>query len=330
MSAKLRINIKWERLVGFIILLVIAVTVWKRALYVTSADAFINAEVRGVYSLLFGQLKMEDIDPGESFKENEILFEVNNPHIGAVGIFTDYYNLQHRINLIEMEIAQEQISVKKYKDDLLRDEGLLKLGGVTKESVEETRYKLNMLNSEIENKNSQLTNLKESIQKTAAQLESLQSAMVRSPVNGAIWSVFHKNGEFVKAGDIILQVIDQDNVWVDAFFDEKEARYLSPGSSVTVIADTPERQWQGRIIFTRWGEFQNDQYILNDSIARPKLKAEKGLIAVHIKTEWNNAFPAKEFYGHGKKVIVRIKKHPQFSSPQDLLNKITGKHIRHD
>ncbi|OGX34714.1 MAG: hypothetical protein A3I43_04080 [Omnitrophica WOR_2 bacterium RIFCSPLOWO2_02_FULL_50_19] len=310
MGVKLKIKIKWERILGLIIISAALFYFYEHMVSVTSVDAFVNADVRNVYAPLFGHLKTNDLKPGQSFKRDELLFEVNNQYIGGVWIYSDYYNLQYRIGLLEMEIAEDQISVKKYEDDLERNEKLREVGGVAEETVKEIRYKLNVLNSGIESKKSQLSYLKESFQKLAAQLELYKKAIVHAPVNGVVWSVYRKDGEYVEAGSIVLQIIDKDNIWVDAFFDEKEAKYLSPGYVVTVIDDVHHKEWQGKISFSRPGQFLKDQHAPNDGVARPKRKEEKGLIAVRIEPIWTKVFSSKEFYGYGEKVTVKIQKYP--------------------
>lgn len=307
MKGRLKVNIKWERILGLIIIAAAVVYFLNRTFFITSTEAFVNADVHSVSSPLFGQLKMEDLRPGRDVNKGGILFEIDNKYIGSVGIFSDYYNLKHRADVIEMELAEEEISMKKYRDDLRRNEDLQEAGAVPEETLREIRHKVDTLNSEIENKKKQLECIKESIQDTSTQLELHKKAVVHSPVNGAIWSVVRKDGEFTQSGDVVLQIIDKDSVWIDAFFDEKEAASLSAGSTVMIVGK-PRKEWRGEILFIRQGQFLKDQRDVNDDIARPKQKDEKGLVAVRIRPIWENCFSSKEFYGYGKKMVIKIKK----------------------
>ncbi|MBU0897436.1 MAG: hypothetical protein KKB76_07450, partial [Candidatus Omnitrophica bacterium] len=113
---------------------------------------FISADIRNIRSPIFGQLKMHDFKPGKTFIQQNVLFEVYNSRVGDLGIFGDYHNFQHRIDLVEMDIVQNGISIKKYEDDLQRNQRLQEIGGVAKEVVNDIRYALDSLRSELQNK----------------------------------------------------------------------------------------------------------------------------------------------------------------------------------
>ncbi|MBU1366199.1 MAG: HlyD family efflux transporter periplasmic adaptor subunit [Candidatus Omnitrophica bacterium] len=87
------------------------------------------------------------------------------------------------------------------------------------------------------------------MQKIKSQLKLYQKDTVYMPIDGVIWNVFRKNGELVKTSDIVIQVIDANRIWVDAFFRKQDSKYLSPGTPVTIVIDNGDRQWQGKIRF---------------------------------------------------------------------------------
>ncbi|MGG6265223.1 HlyD family secretion protein [Leptolyngbya sp. AN03gr2] len=78
--------------------------------------------------------------------------------------------------------------------------------------------------------NSAINELKE----IEPQIKLNQSAEVKSPFDGTIWSVDAKPSEFVNAGAPIVRVMNCANVWVDAFFSEADSHYLAPGMMLPV------------------------------------------------------------------------------------------------
>ncbi len=82
---------------------------------------------------------------------------------------------------------------------------------------------------------------------SAAQ-DALAKSNVVSPVDGTVYSVPVKQGNFVNAGDLLIQVADLSSVVVRAFVDEPDLGRLAPGEHVDVAWDAlPGRIWQGSV-----------------------------------------------------------------------------------
>ena len=71
---------------------------------------------------------------------------------------------------------------------------------------------------------------------------------VRAPREGTVYSLPVRQGQFLNAGDQIVQVANLDNVQVRAYIDEPEIGRLSQGQPVRVTWDAiPGRVWTGRV-----------------------------------------------------------------------------------
>lgn len=303
-----RMKIKWERVIGLIILLFALIFIWRHSFFVTSKEAFINADVRNACSPIFGRLKMPGLEPGMSLNKGEILFEVHNPRIGELQIYAEQYELKQRIESMKTDIKQDNISIAKLKADLLRNEELGKIGAVPKETIRDILYKINLLKIGTQSKEKRFKGLKESAEGIYAQLKLYENGIVNMPVDGVVWAVFRKNGDFVKVADTVLQVIDTNRIWVDAFFQEKDAKYLSLGSVVTVVAGDSRKQWEGRVMFVRKGRFSEDDISALSNVARPKKKDEEHIVSTRIEVKWDSTYSPLDFYGYGKSVTVSINK----------------------
>jgi len=78
--------------------------------------------------------------------------------------------------------------------------------------------------------------------------ELLQDSNVRSPQDGIVYSLPVRQGAYVKAGDLLVQVADLASVQVRAFVDETDLGNLAPGEKVLVTWDAmPGRTWQGTV-----------------------------------------------------------------------------------
>jgi len=78
--------------------------------------------------------------------------------------------------------------------------------------------------------------------------EILAKSNVRAPFDGIAYSLPVKQGGFVAAGDLLLQVADLRRVLVRAFVDEPDVGKLAPGDPIEVTWDAiPGRVWQARV-----------------------------------------------------------------------------------
>ncbi|HEX6502790.1 MAG TPA: efflux RND transporter periplasmic adaptor subunit [Terriglobales bacterium] len=82
-----------------------------------------------------------------------------------------------------------------------------------------------------------------------AATEILNKSNVKAPFDGVVYSVPVRAGNYVNAGDLLLQEADLSQVRVRAFVDEPDVGRLSPGQRIEVSWDAlPGRIWQGQLL----------------------------------------------------------------------------------
>jgi HlyD family secretion protein len=76
----------------------------------------------------------------------------------------------------------------------------------------------------------------------------LTKSNVRAPFSGIVYSLPVRQGAFVQAGDLLLQVADLSRIVVRAFVDEPDIGRLASGNKVEITWDAvPGRVWQGTV-----------------------------------------------------------------------------------
>lgn len=76
----------------------------------------------------------------------------------------------------------------------------------------------------------------------------LAKSNVRAPFDGIVYSLPAKQGGFVAAGDLLLQVADLRKVLVRAFVDEPDVGRLAPGNPIEITWDAvPGRVWPATV-----------------------------------------------------------------------------------
>jgi multidrug resistance efflux pump len=71
----------------------------------------------------------------------------------------------------------------------------------------------------------------------AATQELLRNSNVRAPRHGTVYSLPVRSGQFVNAGELLIQVADLRNLQVRAFVDEPDVGRLGVGERVLVTWD---------------------------------------------------------------------------------------------
>ena len=76
----------------------------------------------------------------------------------------------------------------------------------------------------------------------------LEKSNVRAPFDGIVYSLPVKQGGFVAAGDLLLQLADLRKVLVRAFVDEPDVGRLAPGDPIEITWDAvPGRVWRASV-----------------------------------------------------------------------------------
>jgi HlyD family secretion protein len=88
----------------------------------------------------------------------------------------------------------------------------------------------------------------EHAQSDVAALEAkVRQGSITAPVDGTLYSLPAKTGEYVKVGDLLAEMADLHRVRVRAFVDEPEMGGLEPGLPVKITWDAlPNRTWEGK------------------------------------------------------------------------------------
>jgi multidrug resistance efflux pump len=125
------------------------------------------------------------------------------------------------------------------------------------------------------------------------QLKLNQQATIPSPTNGIVWSVESKAGEYVDPSTPIVEVLNCQNRWVEAFFSERNAEKIYPGKFVQVrlLGSEQGKVVSGRVESIRAGSGRVET---GEDIAVPPPDSIRRQVAVRIKLDEitrQSAFP---------------------------------------
>ena len=273
-------------------------------LFITSAEAVINAEIITLRSPILGELSLPaNIRPGLFLPAGSSVFTVKNPRFGNLESFSQSNYLQNSIDLVKKDLQQQLISRRLCSATYERLKAVVEQGGVSKEEFEAAKSSLDSVNSAIARDSEQLRHLQERYVITSGQLELQKEAVVKASDAGVVWAILRKDGEYLNVNDDVVQVLRQEDVWVEAFFSERYAQKIHSGAKVTVREFGSKRKWPGTVVFGRSGV---GRISYSAPVAIPPQKLRERLVALRIRVDWDSAFTPEEFYGVGRSIEVVV------------------------
>jgi len=213
---------------------------------------------------------------GQQVKRGQMLFALDDTEVQAdlAQARADLATQEEALTVakaggLASQIAKATADLQKAqasRDQLRRDnEALTKLAGekaATHEELEQNRLQLTQAEADVQasEKVKQTLTLQaqfdegrvalqvERARATVRDLEErLQSAHGTAPIDGTLYSLPVRQGDFVKAGDLLAELGDLRQVRIRAFIDEPELGQIDVNQSVEILWDAhPGRVWNGR------------------------------------------------------------------------------------
>jgi RND family efflux transporter MFP subunit len=213
---------------------------------------------------------------GQPVKRGQMLFAIDDTEVQAdlAQARADLAAQEEALNVakaggLASQIAKATADLQKARasrDQLRQDnETLMKLAGekaATHEEVEQNRLQLTEVEADVQaaEKVKQTLTLQAQLDQGRVALqveharanvrdleERLQSAHGTAPINGILYSLPVRQGDFVKAGDLLAELADLRQVRIRAFIDEPELGQIAVNQSVEIFWDAhPDRVWSGK------------------------------------------------------------------------------------
>lgn len=194
--------------------------------YLSTDNAYVNANVVHIASRVTGQVTAVIITNNQYVKKNDLLFIIDpEPFQLAVN------SAQAELTLAQAELENAHVTEKRVSN-LVRNKYL------PPQDKDNTvaRYKIAL--SKVENAKANLTQ---------SELY-LSYTRVTAPTHGWLANVSLRTGDIVLANQPLFALISDSEYWVDANFKETEIAKIKPGQSATVTVDMyPDHPFQGII-----------------------------------------------------------------------------------
>jgi membrane fusion protein (multidrug efflux system) len=224
-----------------IIVLIFWFYLFNKRNFVSTDDAYIDANHVSVSAKLLGRISELIVDEGDSVHAGQVLVKLDDSDLRA-------QEAQARASL---ELAQENIilakvNLKRAENDYERARSQFRDDVIAKE-------KFDHVQSDYEAARARTRIATAQAQTAAAQLgiieTQLNNTTLASPMDGVVSKRWAIAGDIVQPGQAIFSIYDLKNVWVTANLEETRLAVLHEGDPVAIKVDSyPHREFTGNII----------------------------------------------------------------------------------
>jgi HlyD family secretion protein len=222
-----------------------------------------------------GVVKKIYVKPGQTVKAGQLLLQMDDadPRAQAAKALAQLKAAQADLQAVRRGGTQEEVftgAANLTKAQAERDasernlQAVKKLqenGSASAAEVAEAENRLHRANAELQlaqqrrtdrYSNPEIARVQAQADEARASYQAAQDLLaksnVRSPRAGTVYSLPVREGGFVNAGDLLVQVADLTQMQVRAFVDEPDIGKLQPNQRVTITWDAvPDRKWEGSI-----------------------------------------------------------------------------------
>jgi HlyD family secretion protein len=163
---------------------------------------------------------------------------------------------------ISSDLMKSQADVDRYQHEHDSLERLLAQGAATKDELAAKELQLARAKSDVEKftaakkeftqqtgiaASGSALSVQQAQSDVAALEEKVRQGRITATMDGALYSLPVKAGDYVKTGDLLAEMADLHQVRVRAFIDEPDLGGLEPGLPVRITWDAlPNTSWQGK------------------------------------------------------------------------------------
>ena len=238
--------------------------------YVTTDDAYIDADRVQVSSKILGRIAKLYAGEGDSVKANQLLVELDSTDLLAqkmqaqAAIQQAEASTKQAIAKLQFDQVSQKVQdvmLERVKEDLDRATIQLKGNVITQEQFDHTKKSYETAEAQLEATKSQqdvsksmIESSKRNIDLAGSQVNTIKTQMrntrIYAPLTGRIAKRWLLQGDVAQPGQSIYTLTKDDSLYVTAYFEETKMRGLHIGSKVEFTVDAyPDVKFNGAITY---------------------------------------------------------------------------------
>jgi membrane fusion protein, multidrug efflux system len=231
-------------LIPLLIFILIGVAAWYWYIgnkgYVSTDDAFIDADKATISSKILGRIISLKASEGDTVKMGQVLIQLD-----TIDLKAQEKQFMAATLSAEESITLAKVNVDKAQEDFNRAQSQLKNNIITKEQYDHTSKALDAAKAEY---NISLT--KPALSKAQQEMveAQLKNTTIYSQIDGVIAKRWVLEGDVVQPGQPVYTIFDTKNLWITAEFEETRLALIIPGNFVEISVDAyPDKKISGLV-----------------------------------------------------------------------------------
>ncbi|MCX6249624.1 MAG: HlyD family secretion protein [Bacteroidetes bacterium] len=238
--------------------------------YITTDDAFIDADKVAVSSKMMGRIVQIHANEGDSVKTGFLLVELDNTDLIAQKVqayaardqaVSNLRQTEARLELDKKTTVVQEISVSRAREDLDRAELQLKGSVISREqfdhikkSFESAQAQLDAAHAQLEVGKAQIVSGESSIKSADAQIGNIETMLnntkIHAPSTGRIAKRWLLPGDVVQPGQAVMTIMKDSLFYVSALFEETKIAGIHNGQKTEFTIDAfPGLHFFGNVIY---------------------------------------------------------------------------------
>jgi multidrug resistance efflux pump len=265
--------------------------------------AYINAEITALRAPIPGQVRLESFASGRTLRAGAPLFTIENSRFGNEQALAQLNWVTDSAERLQADADEAAVRLKRQEEVADVHEKMFAEQIIPRMDLVDERARLDLAKTVLSNKLSLARKAADRAAELTRQVHLQQTAAVAMPFDGVAWTIPAKNGSHLAHNETVVEVINSEHMWIEAYFNERHAAKLRIGAEVNIQTPRGEtigsgsvesvRAGVGRIPFDGVAAVSPSEYITQR-------------IAVRVRLNARTPFDASQFFGVGRSVVVTL------------------------
>jgi membrane fusion protein (multidrug efflux system) len=208
--------------------------------FVSTDDAFLDADQVGVSAKILGRIRELTADEGDKVKQGALLVQLDDSDFIAQAI-----QEKENIALNQESVLLAKINLQRAETDFRRTTDLFKDSVVSWDQFDLAKKAYDLAGAQYKIALAQVSTSKAKLGVVQTQL---QNTKIMSPMTGVVAKKWVMPGDVVQPGQPIFTIYDLQNLWVTANFEETKLSSIHLNDPALISVDAhPDIKFEGRV-----------------------------------------------------------------------------------
>jgi membrane fusion protein (multidrug efflux system) len=208
--------------------------------FVSSDDAYIDANRVAISSKILGRVERLLVDEGDTASSGQLLVQLDDADLRA-----QMEQAEASLHFSQESVTLAKVNLSRAQDDFTRADQQFKVAVVTKEQYDHARHALDAARAEYGIALSRVGTARAQVDVVRTQLDN---CAISSPVTGRVAKRWVLQGDIVQPGQPIFSIYDGRETWVTANLEETNLHEVRLGQDVAISVDTyPDHEFGGKV-----------------------------------------------------------------------------------